>query len=298
MSQAAKRNHVMYEADRDERRARRRSPRVKERTNAVHGVEEGTPTHGQVLQVEEAVTTTDEQAEMREIARSMARSFAATIDFYKRDYGGSLTHVEAVGQTIAMQANQREWVHGKDVKKIDWTDLAAVGAASLEEAMTVWLQIQEAAEDALESGARAAAVAGDPSPYELAQFLAIRNSFADQWSPQGGIESAMIDMMAVAFSLQMYWSRIAHQRATREHDTQSKTLREHENNGWKAPFQREADAVDQAHRLTDGYNRQFLRVLRQLRDLRRYMPQTPPPVIVNNGGQVNVAGQQVNVNKG
>ena len=53
-------------------------------------------------------------------------------------------------------------------------------------------------------------------------------------------------------------------------------------------------ATDQAVRLADGYNRQFLRVLRQLRDLRRYTP----PVIVNNGGQVNVAangGQQVNV---
>jgi hypothetical protein len=38
----------------------------------------------------------------------------------------------------------------------------------------------------------------------------------------------------------------------------------------------------------------FLRTLRQMRDLRRYTP----PVIVNNGGQVNVAangGQQVNV---
>jgi uncharacterized protein YggE len=54
-----------------------------------------------------------------------------------------------------------------------------------------------------------------------------------------------------------------------------------------------ADAIDQAHRLADGYNRQFLRVLRQLRDLRRYAP----PVIVNNGGQVNVANQQVNVAK-
>jgi hypothetical protein len=63
------------------------------------------------------------------------------------------------------------------------------------------------------------------------------------------------------------------------------------NRGWKPPYQSAADAIDQAHRLADGYNRQFLRVLRQMRDLRRYAP----PVIVNNGGQVNVASQQVNV---
>ena len=50
------------------------------------------------------------------------------------------------------------------------------------------------------------------------------------------------------------------------------------------------DAVDQAHRLADGYNRQFLRVLRQLRDLRRYAP-----VVIQNAQQVNVGNQQLNV---
>jgi hypothetical protein len=286
----------MYEVDRDQRKARRRTSRTKERTSAIRGVEEGTPTYGQTFKVEETVATTDERAELREIARSAARSFAATIDFYKRDYGGSLTHVQALGQTIAMQEKQREWVHGKDVKKVDWTDLAAVAAENLEEALTVWLQIREAAEDELESGGRAASVALAVGPYERAQFLAIRDSFADQWQPQGGIESAMIDMMAVAFSLQMYWSEIAHNRATREHDSQRKVLNEYECKGWKAPFLREAEAVEQAHKLADGYNRQFLRVLRQLRDLRRYSV----PVTINNPQQVNIAangGQQVNVSK-
>jgi hypothetical protein len=42
---------------------------------------------------------------------------------------------------------------------------------------------------------------------------------------------------------------------------------------WVVPaFESEADAVGQAHRLADGYNRQFLRVLRQPSDLRRYAP--------------------------
>jgi len=43
----------------------------------------------------------------------------------------------------------------------------------------------------------------------------------------------------------------------------------------------------QAHRLADGYNREFLRVLRQLRDLRRYTP-----VVIQNAQQVNVGSQQ------
>jgi hypothetical protein len=104
----------------------------------------------------------------------------------------------------------------------------------------------------------------------------------------------MIDMLAVSFSLQMYWSTIAHQRATQTHDEQRKELQRYESNGWKSPRQSEADGIDQAHRLADGYNRQFLRVLRQMRDLRRYQV----PVTINNPQQVNIAangGQQVNV---
>jgi hypothetical protein len=74
----------------------------------------------------------------------------------------------------------------------------------------------------------------------------------------------------------------------RVHDAQCDQLKRYESNGWKSPYQSEADAVDQAHRLADGYNRQFLRVLRQLRDLRRYAP-----VVIQNAQQVNVRNQQL-----
>jgi hypothetical protein len=100
----------------------------------------------------------------------------------------------------------------------------------------------------------------------------------------------MIEMLAVAFSLQLYWSGIAHDRAMRVHDAQRDQLKRYESSGWKSPYQSEADAVDQAHRLADGYNRQFLRVLRQLRDLRRYAP-----LVIQNAQQVNVGNQQVSV---
>jgi hypothetical protein len=187
-------------------------------------------------------------------------------------------------------------------EKVDWGNIAAVAEANMKDGLALWTRVREAADDELESGRRAAHVAGDDlttSPYALAQFLAIRDSFADQWQPQGGIEAAMIDMLTVSFSLQMYWTSIAHKRAVREHDDQYKGSQHYkktgtyDSNGWRSPYQHEANAIDQAHRLADGYNRQFLRVLRQLRDLRRYAPL----VIQNNGGQVNVGAQQVNVSK-
>ena len=154
------------------------------------------------------------------------------------------------------------------------------------------MRIREAADNELEGGKRAGNVTGRKTePYALAQFLAILESFADQWQPSGGMESTMIDMMTIAFSLQMYWTTIAHQRAIEIHNDQNRELNGYENKGWKSPYQYEANAVEQAHRLADSYNGQFLRVLRQLRDLRRYAP----VIIQNIGGQVNVGAQQVNV---
>lgn len=88
----------------------------------------------------------------------------------------------------------------------------------------------------------------------------------------------------------MYWTAIAHDRAVRIHDGQREQERRFASGGWKSPYQSEADGIEQAHRLADGYNRQFLRVLRQMRDLRRYTP-----VVIQNVQQVNVGNQQVNV---
>ena len=50
----------------------------------------------------------------------------------------------------------------------------------------------------------------------------------------------------------------------------------------------EHQAVEQAAAMADRFSRMFLRALR---DLRRYAP----AVIVQNAGQVNVAGKQINV---
>ena len=49
--------------------------------------------------------------------------------------------------------------------------------------------------------------------------------------------------------------------------------------------------MEQAAAMVDRFNRLFLRTLRALRDLRRY----EAPVNVGMAGQVNIAGQQVNV---
>jgi hypothetical protein len=277
-----------FAVDGDKRRARRQALRREKHSHFM------IPEHGEKVENKREFETCAEHAEGRQIVAQLAHSFAGTINFYKSEYGGSKPHDEAVKEALSADEWRREYVKSLEPEKVDWGYIAAVGEHSMSDALSLWTRVREAADDELESGRRAAKVAGNHTEaYALAQFLAIRDAFADQWQPQGGIEAAMIDMLTVSFSLQMYWTTIAHERALHDHDEQKKDLHRYETKGWKSPYQYAANAIDQAYRLADGYNRQFLRVLRQMRDLRRYTP----PVIVNNGGQVNVGAQQVNVSK-
>jgi hypothetical protein len=282
-----------YKVDRETRASRRRRTRTVERKHSLMSTETG-----EVQTVEYVAEVSAESAEFTFVVAEMSSAFKSTINFYKAEHGGGLTHADAVRSAEEMREWQRKRIKdGMPAREIGWTELAAVGEVNLREAAEVWSHVREAAAVELETGARAAQVIGGSAcAWAFAEFVAIRDAFIDEWHPRGGIEAAMIDMLAVAFSLQMYWATIAHERATRTHDEQRKDTSRYESAGWKSPYQSGADATEQAHRFADGYNRQFLRVLRQLRDLRRYAPS----VIVNNGGQVNVAangGQQVNVAK-
>lgn len=274
-----------FEIDRTARARRRTKPRTVKQTHTLEA------SNGAITTRTQEHETTLDDSEKRQILATAAQSFIATVEFYKSDHGGGKSHDEAVKETVECYDARRAYVQGLAVEAINWGHMAAVAEANTYDALDLWARVRQAAEDELESGKRGAKVAGENStPYSLAQYLAIRDSFADQWQPQGGIESAMLEMLAVSYSLQMYWSAVAHERAIRTHDAQRDQVQRYKLGGWKSPHQSEADAVDQAHRLADGYNRQFLRVLRQLRDLRRYAP-----VVIQNAQQVNVGNQQVNV---
>lgn len=283
-----KREPKPFAVDREKRKKRRTAVRRVENTYSTIG-KDGTPSELQTVTVKNA-----ERAEGLQLVREMASAFASTIEFYKSEMGGAKTDGEAYQETLQRNEWRRSCVEGLEPEKISWTHLAAIAEDDVNDSLKVWARIRDAADDELESGRRAAQVAGSRSePYAIAQFLAIRDAFADQWQPNGGIESAMIDMLTIAFSLQMYWSTVAHQRSIQTHNEQEKELHRYESKGWKSPYQHEAAAVEQAYKLSDSYNRQFLRVLRQLRDLRRYSP----VIIQNNGGQVNIGEQQVNMQK-
>ena len=126
----------------------------------------------------------------------------------------------------------------------------------------------------------------------------------------------MVEVAAVEYFLWRHWTAEHMQRATSEPRRESYDYNEWREKqkeawcrysgqerpiegqwiagAWELPYQREADAVQQAAELADRFRRAYHASIRALRDWRRY------PVIVQNAGQVNIAadgGQQVNVQK-
>lgn len=243
---------------------------------------------GEAVFSEREIVTSDEMIEASVIVDKLARSYHHSLEFYRR-------HCELTAEEArkVVDGSDREQVlkiaRESSPREISWHYIGVIAEDNLKEGLEVWERVRIAAVEDYESGAYLDEVIGHGSPIEKSRVLHIRDSFIDGWQPRHGIEKAMIDILVETFILFQYWMAIAHQRAVHDHDRQTKDVRRWEEAKWKSPYQSEADAIDQAHRLADSYNRMFLRTLRQMRDLRRY------PVIINNPAQVNVGNQQVNV---
>ena len=156
--------------------------------------------------------------------------------------------------------------------------------------MEEWERIKEEARGQLERGHDAAkAIHLSETPWQKAQFYAIRQSFIEEWNPRGGVEQRLIDTLAQSYVAWQYWLDLLHHRtlmqASKEERKRKRDAR------WTPPTLDEAEAEEQAATMADRFHRMFIRTLRALRDLRRYTPK----VTIQNQGQVNIGGtQQVN----
>lgn len=240
--------------------------------------------------VDRDVIVTGPEADARGLLAQLAPVYAQHVEFYAKEYAGA-PNADAKQMADDYFEYARGEVPNTPPEKISWRDLSAVAQKDLGAALELWEGVKQAAREELAIGSRTlGGIAPNATPFQRAQHIALREEMTEGWQPQNGIEHALIDMLATTFGLWLHWTEIAHSWAT---GFVEKTTRDTyaETHGWKPMRISEAESIDRAHRIADGYNRQFLRVLRQLRDLRRYAPS----VIVNNGGQVNLANQQMNL---
>jgi hypothetical protein len=174
--------------------------------------------------------------------------------------------------------------------EVSWWSLTPLIEADPEVGWAVWERVKAEARDELESGHRAAtALCWDDSPWQRARFLAVRQAFVDEWQPRGGIELTLIDQMAQAHSLYLFWVEKAHLKASLDGTRVRKQLGDA--GKWQARTLGVAETLDQTAQMAERWQKLFVRALRALRDLRRH---TPPVVLAGPGSQVNVGHQQIN----
>lgn len=275
-----------------------RERRTRKETLSVSVEEQGK--EAVAIECQKESNTTDAEAEARQFVSELARNFALNIRHRYEYFGIKFEDVEKANDAaLAKKSCEEHTDYYSEValktppRELEWTHLTALGEKDMQAALDLWWRVREWATDELDTGGRTAKAVGAVTPQDHARFQVLRDSFIDAWQPKNQIEKSMVEILAQTYSLYLYWSQISHERAINTQLRADRISNKTYKRSWETPYQHEADAIDQAYKLADGYNRQFLRTLRQLRDLRRYVP----PVIVNNGGQVNVANQQVNVAK-
>ena len=234
----------------------------------------------------------DPADEISSLARDLARSYADFVETYRTAWGISPAEADAqLRQSSPAEIPDRTATERSD--QVSWWRLSSLVERDPESGYRLWQRIKDEAEKELASGHRAArAIEHDSRPWERAQFLALRAAFREEWQPSGGVESALIDAMAQAYTGYLTWLERLDVQATSEGSVEDHQLKER--GYFLTPRVSTAQAMEQSAAMVDRFHRMFVRSLRALRDLRRYNSN----VIVQQAGQVNVGTQQVNVVSG
>ena len=216
------------------------------------------------------------------LAGKMVEGFGQIVSLYEQHF--HLNRTEA----IARAAESDESVMERPSDQTTWTDLHSLERKNPELALARWEQMKRDALDNLRSGHRAAQAVETvtENAWQRACFLALRTEISDEWQPRNGIERQLIDVLAQSQTSYLFWLRILTDRSSLDCVLNERTQRESAQ--WIPPRQDDAEAMEQAAAMVERFNRISLRTLRSLCDQRRYAG----PVIVQNGGQVNVAQQQ------
>jgi hypothetical protein len=211
------------------------------------------------------------------------------VQVYERLY--KIPHAEAVKRAGEGSPEYLDRVLHGPPDQVSWSGLDQIARTDPDAALARWEEVKRAALQELQTGHRAARAIEtiNDGAWQRAQFMALRTELAAEWQPRNGVERQLVDVMAQAQSSYLSWLNTLVVYTGLESVT-GKRL-EHDHGQWMGPRLSDADAIEQAAEMVDRFNRIFVRTLRTLRELRRQSP----PVILQSGGQLNVAQQQVNV---
>ncbi len=251
------------------------------------------------------------------LLRQLQESYIVRVAFFRSKEGGALSPDEARARAFQPCEDKEEAKRLYDelrrnpVDQIRFIDLASIWRISPAFSESLWEMIKTEARDEFESG-HLASKALTPTQFlrtawAVAGYLGLRESFVQEWQPQGGIQVSLIDILAQSFFCFQHWvkqSVLRSQTPLRKSNAGYIQWQEQFNpdavddgytyGHWDLPYVSEQAAVEHATRMADRWHRIYMRTLRGMRDLRRYS------VTIANAQQVNFASegaQQVNVAK-
>jgi hypothetical protein len=234
--------------------------------------------------------------EALDVAREMAHAYKSMVEYYranwKDDDGAPITTEAAQAMVRNNRAQIIEGIRTRiasDPKSVSWHDLETLVREDELLPSQAWQEIKAVALEHHRRGVPTIEAATDlfgQSPYQRAQMIALRDELRCGWQPRNGIESAIIEQMALAHWQYFQWIN----RLATVESINDRYLKRDELGEAVLPRVDQAQASETAAAMSDRFNRIFLRCVRSLRDLRRY------PVTVNApGGQVNIGEKQVNI---
>jgi hypothetical protein len=228
-----------------------------------------------------------QEAEAGTLARELAAAYKGLVENYRDVWKKSTA--EAVVKAEEVSDGYAASILKGPADQASWSGLDYLARQDVAAAARRWEEVKAEALAELRSGHRAAkAMEGYGSNcWARARFLAVRRDLMDAWQPRNGIERQLLDMLAQAQTAQLHWLEILTLRCA------SNSVQRDEGR-WQAVTVEDAEAMEQAAGMVERFNAMFLRTLKALRDLRRQVP----GVVVQNAGQVNVSGQQLNLNAG
>jgi hypothetical protein len=202
------------------------------------------------------------------------------------DSGGKLSLEDACRQASARHDQKgatelMEDLLKRDFECVSFSDLSRLWECSPEEAERYFELTKHEAQKEFCAGHLAAKVFEPAdwlgSVWLRAQFLAVRDSFILEYNPDGGIEFALIDLLAMSFFMQNYWAEMSVKRTMTSPRRESQEFvewngyrsdeanrRRFDDGKWVVPWVSEEHALRTATEMFDHFARLFQRTLRQL----------------------------------
>lgn len=221
------------------------------------------------------------------LVRIFREEWRSKVSFYRSEKGGSLTLDQAVERATHQIDEQRgaeifEELLTESSETIDFQDLHKLWTHSPEDAEFVWTQMKIEARREFVTGHLAATVF-EPvdwmrTAWKRAKFLGVRDSFIDEYQPEGGVETAFVDTMAQAYFLQLHWTEESVRRTQadpRRHSYEysqwerykreaGKRSQMWESGYWEIPYASEMECQEQTVKMADYFSRLFQRTVRAL----------------------------------